>query len=60
MTIKISFSFLKKDFIYLFLYRGKGRENERERNITMCGCLSHAPSWGPGPHTTQACALTGN
>ena len=23
----------------------------------MCGCLSHAPYWGPGP---QPCALTGN
>ena len=25
----------------------------------MCGCLLHAPYWGPGP-ATQACALTGN
>ena len=26
---------------------------------SMCGCLSSAPYWGPGPQT-QACALTGN
>ena len=25
----------------------------------MCGCLLHAPNWGPGL-ATQACALTGN
>ena len=25
----------------------------------MCGCISHAPSWGTWP-TTQACAPTGN
>ena len=38
-----------KDFIYLFLERGEGREKERETNINMCGRLSHAPYWGPGP-----------
>ena len=37
----------KKDFIYLFLERGGRREEERE--ISTCGCLSHAPYWGPGP-----------
>ena len=25
----------------------------------MCGCVSHAPYWDPGP-ATQAWALTGN
>ena len=27
------YSFLKKDFIYLFLEKGEGREKERERNM---------------------------
>ena len=36
-----------RDFIYLFVERGEGREKERERNI-ICGCLLHAPYWGPG------------
>ena len=28
----------------LFLERGGGRERE----TSVCGCLSHAPKWGPG------------
>ena len=39
--------FFFKDFIYLFLDRGEGKERGRE--ISMCGCLSHAPYWGSGP-----------
>ena len=31
---------------YLFLERG--REGEREGEKRWCGCLSHAPCWGPG------------
>ena len=38
----------KKDFIYLSLERGKGRK-KRGRETSVCGCLSHAPHWGPGP-----------
>ena len=38
---------LFKDFIYLFLEKGEGREKERE--ISICGCLSCGPRWGPGP-----------
>ena len=38
------FSF--KDFIYLFLERGEGKERGRE--VSVCGCLSRAPYWGPG------------
>ena len=37
-----------KYFIYLFLDRGKGGR-KRGRETSMCGCLSHHPSWGPGP-----------
>ena len=34
---------------YLFIFReGKGRR-KRGREMSMCGCLSHAPYWGPGP-----------
>ena len=40
------FYFLK-DFIYLFLV--SRREGERGRETSMCGCLSHTPSWGLGP-----------
>ena len=39
----------KKDFIYLFIFRERGREGEREGETSMCGCLSCAPHWGPGP-----------
>ena len=39
------FKFFEKIFC-LFLYRGEGREKGRETSV--CGCLSHAPYWGPG------------
>ena len=32
--------------LYLVLERGEGRERGRETSI--CGCLPHAPCWGPG------------
>ena len=31
---------------YLFIFRERGREVERE--TSTCGCLLHAPYWGPG------------
>ena len=40
-------SFFKR--FYLLLERG--RERERGRETAMCGCLSGAPYWGPGPQT---------
>ena len=36
--------FFFKDFIYFLERRG-----ERKRETSMCGCLSRAPHWGPGP-----------
>ena len=42
---------LKKIFfmiLFIFLERGEGRERGRE--TSMCGCLSLAPNWGPGPN----------
>ena len=39
-------SLFKKYFIYLFLEREEGRKTGRE--ISLCGCLSHAPYWRPG------------
>ena len=42
------YTFLFKDFIYLFLERGKGGRN-RGRETSMCGCFSHTLNWGPGP-----------
>ena len=42
-----------KDFIYLFLERG--RKRERGRETSMCGCLSSAPYWAPGPQTRSMC-----
>ena len=47
MKTLIIFKDFLKDFIYLFLERGEGRERGRE--TSMCGCLSRAPYWGPGP-----------
>ena len=44
----VSLSFFK-NVIYLFLYIGEKREKEREE-ISMCGCLSCGPHWGPGLH----------
>ena len=38
------FNFLKK-----ILFLDRGREGERGRETSMCGCLSCAPYWGPGP-----------
>ena len=43
--IIFSFIFLKILFIY-FLERGRRRKRGGE--TSMCGCLSHAPYWGPG------------
>ena len=37
-----------KVFIYLFYTEGKGRR-KRGRETSVCGCLSYAPYWGPGP-----------
>ena len=54
----ISYSFLVKDFIYLFLERGEGREKERKRNISVWLPLAH-PQLGTW-RATQACALTGD
>ena len=34
--------------MYSFLERGEGRR-KRGRETSMCGCLSHAPYWGPDP-----------
>ena len=42
-----------QDFLFsmiLFIYsleRGEGKE-KRGRETSVCGCLSHAPYWGPG------------
>ena len=33
----------------LFLFLQRGREGERGRETSVCGCLSNAPYWGPGP-----------
>ena len=33
-----------KHFIYLFLKRG---DRKKGREISMCGCLSRGPHWGP-------------
>ena len=42
------YSFTWPPTIYLFLEREKeGRRKGRE--TSMCGCLSHAPNWAPGP-----------
>ena len=56
-NIVVFFSFFKelkkKDFIYVFLESGEGWEKEGEKHQcvreTLVGCLSNAPSWGPGP-----------
>ena len=45
---------------YLFISLEEGKGRKRGRETSMCGCLSHAPKWGPGPPATQARALTGN
>ena len=45
--------FFFKDCIYLFLERRREveREGEKHRCVreTLIGCLSFAPTWGPGP-----------
>ena len=43
---------MKRTDIYFFkilfiLFLDRGRKRRRERSV--CGCLSHAPYWGPGP-----------
>ena len=43
-SVNICFFFFFKRF-YLFIFRGRNRGRE----TSMCGCLSCAPHWGPGP-----------
>ena len=38
-----------KDFIYFLQIERKGGR-KRGRETSMCGCLLHAPYWGPGLH----------
>ena len=40
-----AYLFIFKDFIYFQTGEGK----ERGRETSMCGCLSCAAYWGPGP-----------
>ena len=50
------FCTLLKERFYLFIFReGKGGR-KRGREISLCGCLLHAPLLGTWP-ATQACAL---
>ena len=35
--------------LFTHFYREGKRERKRGREISMCGCLSSAPHWGPGP-----------
>ena len=44
------------ELIYLFFIE---MEKEGEWETSMCGCLLHAPYWGP-VQQPRACALTGN
>ena len=46
IVVKYHLNHLKIYFIYLFLERGE--EKERGREISVCGCLSHAPYWRRG------------
>ena len=41
------FSFCLRFYLFIFREGKRGRKSGRE--TSMCGCLSHAPYWGPGP-----------
>ena len=41
-------TFFLKLYLFNFEREGKGRR-KKGREISMCGCLSQAPAWGPGP-----------
>ena len=38
---------LKMYRFLLILFLRRGEEREKEGETSMCGCLSHAPHWGP-------------
>ena len=43
------FCLIFKNILFIYFQReGKGRR-KRGRETSMCGCLSCAPYWGPGP-----------
>ena len=44
-----SSSFFKR--FYLFIFTEVKRRGMRGRETSTCGCLSHAPHWGPGPQS---------
>ena len=56
-TVSVSTSITDGFFLYklpikkkkTLIFRERGREGERGRETSMCGCLSCAPNWGPGP-----------
>ena len=41
-------TFFKKLLICLFIFREMKGGRKRGRETSVCGCLSHAPYWGPG------------
>ena len=47
LSLHLDFFFLNILFIY-FSREGKGGR-KKGRETSVCGCLSHAPYWGPGP-----------
>ena len=47
--------FLKIVFVY-FKTEREGRR-KRGRETSLCGCLSHAPYWGPGPQPRHVPSL---
>ena len=48
-NLKSEFKFFKKYFIYFVIYFYKKEGRKRGKETSMCGCLLHAPHWGPGP-----------
>ena len=44
----VIYLFIYLKILFIYLERGKGGR-KRGREISMCGCLSRGPHWGPGP-----------
>ena len=50
--IMLTISLTQLDFFkrfYLFTFRQRGSGGEKGRETSICGCLSHASKWEPGP-----------
>ena len=46
---QVYLNFLRRFYLFIYFQTEGKWERKRGRETSVCGCLSHAPNWGPGP-----------